>query len=292
MPPLPALPPVQLGNLASDISSGAGNLITGLLTARQAAEQRQRQQQQDAMTKALQQAQIANLGSESQARADTAEAERQRIELERAGQATAQSQFAQMYKIHQQEAAAEMLRAQAALRAASARLSAGQQSTLRYQLASAQRNLANLRSLAEQQMQAEARSPGLNALRAQGMAPPHIDYESQIEDAKSEYDNILQMLQSDEGDTPPVSPPPSFSDVRSGASSIHGGAQQPANATPVPTGPKSPLAGAAGGAIKQQVDSAPAAPAENAQSRYNQLRDAGYTPEQARAQIKAEGLAP
>src|SRR5512135_2870282 len=113
MPPLPALPPVQLGNLASDISSGAGNLITGLLTARQAAEQRQRQQQQDAMTKALQQAQIANLGSESLARADTGEADEQQIELERAEQATAQSEFVQMYKTYQQQAAAEMLRVQA-----------------------------------------------------------------------------------------------------------------------------------------------------------------------------------
>ena len=310
MPNLPQLPNVQLGNLASDLSSGAANLIAGLTGEKEKQKAEARQARLDAMSKALQEAQMGNLQSEEQNR--LAQQQQATAELaERTRSSTAdelfrqqqlnqgQDQFQQMYKLHQRQTSAEELRAQAAWRAASARLPAGVQSQLRYMLNNSRANLANLRSLAEQQMQAEMKNPALAQLRAQNMAPAHIDYESQIQQAQQEYEDLLQQM-SEGGEaggaqTRGVSPPPNqtpgpfgSAPVPSGQSAIHGGAQTPAGGTPV-VGQKSPVAGTQAGAVKQTVTSG-GNQAGNRQARYNELRDSGMSPEQAHAQLRVEGL--
>lgn len=253
-----ALPHFSLGNEALDISSGAANFVKGLQAERD-------KKRQEALQNALEAVQERRVGAEEE-NANTA------AQHEQFGQ----SQFEQMLPLYQRQTAAEELRAQAALRAASSRMNVARHQQLARELQTAQRDLGQLRQQQLQQTVA-GQNPRVAALRQAGLLPPEIDYTGQLANAQQRFDDAINALQNEEGEvsTPRVglptggTPPPS---VPRAAPAAGGGVATPRS------GPVS---------VQPVIPSDPALRARKA-ARWTELTSGGMQPDMATAQVERE----
>lgn len=254
-------PHFSLGNEATDISSGAANFAQGLM----AEKDRKRQEALQAALAALQERRVG--------------IEQEQTDVAKQHEMFGENQFEQMLPLYQRQTAAEEIRAQAALRAASSRMNVARHQQLTRELQTAQKDLAQLRQLDLQQKVA-SQNPRVAALRQAGMLPPETDYSGQMSNAQQRFDDAIDALQNEEG--VPTTP-------RVGL---------PAGGTPAPTVPHAAPAPApaAGGVaaprvgpqvVQPIVPSDPTLRAKKA-ARWQELTGSGMQPDAATQQVERE----